>query len=342
MTTITEKPAAAAPPAEKRKALGRGLDSLLPSAPRAANPSASNPPPEAAPRPGFFNPPLTRVEPIIPEAPDGGPLPVDAHAVLQLPLEWIERNPYQTRSSIEDAELEELAASIRTNGVLQPVTVRQVGEQRYALITGERRWRASGRAGRNTIPAIVRHVSDQQALEMTIVENLQREDLNCIDQARAFARLSQEFGLTQEKIALRTGCERSTVGNYLRLLRLPGEVQDLLKAGQLEFSHARVLLQLRDPNQIPKVAERAVRKKMSVQLLEELVMELSGLKQAESGAAAKPQVDPNVRAAEQELQRLLGCRVSVRDRRGRGKIVIEYKSIEDFDRVMEMLKGRSQ
>lgn len=177
---------------------------------------------------------------------------------------------------------------------------------------------------------------------MTIVENLQREDLNCIDQARAFARLSQEFGLTQEKIALRTGCERSTVGNYLRLLRLPGEVQDMLKAGQLEFSHARVLLQLRDPNQIPKVAERAVRKKMSVQLLEELVMELSGLKQAESGAAAKPQVDPNVRAAEQELQRLLGCRVSVRDRRGRGKIVIEYKSIEDFDRVMEMLKGRSQ
>jgi ParB family chromosome partitioning protein len=341
MTTITEKPAPA-PAAEKRKALGRGLDSLLPSAPRVANPSASPQPPTEAARPTFFHPPLTRVEPIIPEAPDGGPLPVDAHAVLQLPLDWIERNPYQTRSSIEDAELEELAASIRTNGVLQPITVRQVGEQRYALITGERRWRASARAGRNTIPAIVRHVSDQQALEMTIVENLQREDLNCIDQARAFARLSQEFGLTQEKIALRTGCERSTVGNYLRLLKLPGEVQDMLKAGQLEFSHARVLLQLRDPNQIPKIAERAVRKKMSVQLLEELVMELSGLKRAEPGESAKAQVDPNVKAAQQELQRLLGCRVSVRDRRGRGKIVIEYKSIEDFDRVLEMLKGRSQ
>jgi ParB family transcriptional regulator, chromosome partitioning protein len=341
MTTITEKPAAAPLSAEKRKALGRGLDSLLPSAPRVANPAPNPPTAEAPPRATFFNPPLTRVEPIIPESPDGTPLPVDAHAVLHLPLDWIERNPYQTRSSIEDTELEELAASIRTNGVLQPITVRQVGEQRYALITGERRWRATQRAGRNTIPSIVRHVSDQQALEMTIVENLQREDLNCIDQARAFARLSQEFGLTQEKIALRTGCERSTVGNYLRLLKLPGEVQDMLKAGQLEFSHARVLLQLRDPNQIPKVAERAVAKKMSVQLLEDLVMELSGLKEAPP-EAAKPRVDPNVHAAEQELQRLLGCRVSVRDRRGRGKIVIEYKTIEDFDRVMEMLKGKNQ
>jgi ParB family chromosome partitioning protein len=313
----------------------------LPGTPRIA----AGPPAAAVIRPTYFNPSAATsgtgaATAGVPEVRSGDP--GDPDAVFQIPLEHIDRNPFQTRSSFDEIELEELALSIQANGVLQPITVRPAKDGRFALITGERRWRASQRAGKRTIPAIVRQVSDQQALEMTIVENLQREDLNCIDQAQAFGRLSQEFGLTQEKIARRTGCERSTVGNYLRLLKLPGEVQDLLRSGQLEFSHARVLLQLRDPGQIPKVAERAVKKKLSVQQLEDLVLEMAGLAGTQQGEAAQPYVDPNVRAAQQELQRLLGCRIAIRDRRGRGKIVIEYKTLEDFDRVVEMLKGRSQ
>ena len=194
---------------EKRKVLGRGLETLLPS------------------RSG--------------QTPTSAPVHA-GEAVHQLPVEIIDPNPYQTRSRVDETALKELADSIKATGVLQPVTVRPIADGRYQLIAGERRWLASQKAGRATVPAIVRQVSNEQAMEMTIIENLQREDLNPVEQARAFDRLSREFGLTQEQIALHTGKERSSVANFLRLLRLPTPVQAYIEgvAKNLDLSDTQI------------------------------------------------------------------------------------------------------
>jgi ParB family chromosome partitioning protein len=261
-------------------------------------------------------------------------------AVVQISIEQIEENPYQTRNHFSPEALEELANSIRTNGVVQPVVVRPGADGRYLLILGERRCRASKLAGRTTIPAIVRRVSDQQAAEMTVVENLQRQDLNCIEQAAAFSKLSRDFGLTQEQIGQRVGVSRESVSNYMRLLKLPAPVLQHLQEGRLGFSEARVLLQLLDPDLIAKVADEAVRKHLSVAQLEELVDHTNVPMVKEETPHRARWVDPNVRAAQTEMERVLGMRVRIRDRKGKGKIVIEYATLEDFDRVVEMLKGR--
>src|SRR3954471_12444707 len=200
----------------KKKALGRGLDALLPSSrPAAAVAVAVKPAPELG---------------------DG---------TREIAVTDIDRNPYQTRLRVDEVALNELAASIRATGVVQPILVRPVmkegGGTRYQLIAGERRWLASQRAGKTTVPAIVRQVSNEQAMEMTIVENLQREDLNSMEQARAYERLGREFGLTQEQMAQRTGKDRSSVANFLRLLRLPEQIQTMIEDGKLTFGHAKAL-----------------------------------------------------------------------------------------------------
>jgi ParB family chromosome partitioning protein len=206
----------------------------------------------------------------------------------------------------------------------------------------ERRCRAAKLTGATTIPAIVRQVSNEQAAEMTIVENLQRQDLNCLEQAQAFARLSREFGLTQEQIGQKTGCSRESVSNYMRLLKLPAEVQEFLATGKLGFSEARVLLQLANPESIPHFAKEAVEKQLSVAQLTALVdyanLPDDGSPDRSNGTRW---VDPNVRAIQTELEQVLGCRVRITDRKGKGKILIEYASLDDFDRVVEMLKGKS-
>ena len=318
---------------EKRRALGRGLDSLLPSGPRVV---------ESSPAGG---PPLSQSI-VLPE--------VHAQAargdsVVEIPLDLIDENPYQTRYFATDGPasedfvattLEELADSIRANGVIQPISVRPGTTGRYVLILGERRCRASKIAGRTTIPAIVRKVSDQQAAEMTVVENLQRQDLNCMEQAAAFSKLSQDFKLTQEQIGQRVGISRESVSNYMRLLRLPPSVTQYLQEGQLGFSEARVLLTLLDPNLIPKIADEAVKKHLSVEQLEDLVFNTNVPLQKEKQPGTARWVDPNVRHVQTELERTLGVRVRIRDRKGRGKIEIEYGNLEDFDRVVGMLKGR--
>ena len=319
---------------EKRKALGRGLESLLPGGPRvvgsatigsAAGPAAGGAP---ASHQGVVSDPHPQVR-------QGG------DAVVQVAIEQIEENPYQTRYHFDNDALAELAESIRANGVVQPVVVRPGADGRYKLILGERRCRASKLAGKTTIPAIVRRVSDQQAAEMTIVENLQRQDLNCMEQATAFAQLSRDFGLTQEQIGQRVGVSRESVSNYMRLLKLPAPVMQYLQEGRLGFSEARVLLQLLDPNMITKVADEAVRKHLSVQQLEELVDHTNVPMLKEETPQRARWVDPNVRAAQTEMERALGMRVRIRDRKGKGKIVIEYATLEDFDRVVEMLKGKA-
>jgi ParB family transcriptional regulator, chromosome partitioning protein len=261
-------------------------------------------------------------------------------AVAQIALDQIEHNPYQTRYNFDQEALEELAESIRANGVVQPVVVRPGADGRYLLILGERRCRASKLAGKTTVPAIVRKVSDQQAAEMTVVENLQRQDLNCMEQAAAFAKLSRDFGLTQEQIGHRVGVSRESVSNYMRLLKLPGTVMQYLQEGRLGFSEARVLLTLLDPTLIPKIADEAVRKHMSVEQLEDLCFNTNvPLQKPQDEQHRARWVDPNVRAEQAALERVLGLRVRIRDRKGKGKIVIEYASVDDYDRVVEMLKG---
>src|ERR1035437_7310208 len=225
----------------KRRALGKGLDSLLPRVPAATVPNAV-------------------------EAEGGKP--------LEIPIDQVDPNPFQTRSHVNEEQLAELAASITANGVVQPVLVRPLGGGRFQLIAGERRWRASKLAGKATIPAILRQVSDEQAMEITIVENLQRADLNPMEQARAFERLSREFHITQEQMAVRTGKDRATVANFLRLLRLPTSVQARVESGELSFGHARALLAFEHAEEIEKAAQRVAELSLSVRQTESYVQGL--------------------------------------------------------------------
>jgi ParB family chromosome partitioning protein len=331
----TEKTAATpavAPGPEKRRALGRGLDSLLPAGPAQVRENRAGPHEvvldEVQEQAG------TRTRVPAPQVAQPG------EAVVQIPLEQIAENPYQTRYFFNEDALEELAESIKANGVVQPIVVR-AKEGQYVLVLGERRLRASKLAGKATIPAIVRVMSEQQAAETTVVENLQRQDLNCMEQAAAFAKLSQGFKLTQEQIGNRVGLSRESVSNYMRLLKLPGTVMQYLQEGRLGFSEARVLLRLENPQVLAKVADDAVRKRWSVDQLEEVVFNISVPVQGQEQPEGRARwVDPNVRAAQRELETILGVRVRIRDRKGKGKIVIEYASLEDYDRVVGMLRGK--
>ena len=263
------------------------------------------------------------------------PAKVEGAELRELALDEIERNPFQTRARIKEDAIEELAASIRANGVMQPIVVR-VKEGKFQLIAGERRWLASKKAGKAKIPALVKQVSDQQALELTIIENIQREDLGPLEQARAFERLSREFGMTQEMMANRTGKDRATVANYLRLLKLPGEVQmELENNFKITLSHAKLLLMLDREEDIKRVAKEIVGKNLSVLQTEELVFDIRTPLEKQPRPARY--VDPNVRQAERSLEAALGCRVRIKDRSGRGKITIEYANLTDFDRVVEKL-----
>jgi len=290
---------------EKRKALGRGLETLLPAA-RGIQSSAP-----------------------APQQPAGD-------TVREIPVDMIDRNPYQTRTHFDELALNELAESIKASGVVQPITVRRQGA-RFQLITGERRWLASKKAGKPTVPAIVRQVSNEQAMEITIIENLQREDLNPVEQARAYERLSREFGLTQEQMAQRTGKDRSSVANFLRLLKLPEVLLQMVEGNKLTFGHAKALMGLDSPESMTKLAQRAVQLSMSVRQVEGAVFNL--MHPAPPTAKPERMLDPNVREAEQQLQRSLGIKVQIQDRQGKGKIVLEYKSLEDFDRVLEALNS---
>ena len=293
---------------EKRKVLGRGLETLLPSR-------------------------------HVPHAPVAVPSPAskaEIDEVHQVPLERLEHNPYQTRTlAPEAAALQELAASIKSVGVMQPIVVRPVPGGQYQVIAGERRWQASHIAGLTAIPAIVRQVSNEQAMEMTIIENLQREDLNPIEQARAFDRLGRDFGLTQEQMSLRTGKERSSIANFLRLLKLPPAVQTMMEQNQLSLGHAKALVAMESPVELERLAHKIVEHGLSVRHTEETV---AALATPHPKVEKERVVDPNVKEAERLLESSLGVRVTINDRQGKGKILIEYSSLEDFDRIVEALK----
>jgi ParB family chromosome partitioning protein len=275
---------------------------------------------------------------------------VPSNLVVNVAIADVDKNPFQTRYVDDDDALEELADSIKANGVVQPIVVRPATEQgRYILVMGERRLHASKKAGKTHIPALVRRISEQQAAEMTIIENLQREDLSPLEQAQAFRVLSSQFNLTQQQISERVGLSRVSVANYMRLLKLPREVMEMLAEKRINFSQAKELLKLGDNDRIAEAALYAVKKGMNIEQIEMLVLRMDGLldplpdmpgvkKEKTSGGARW--VDPNVRSAQVDLERLLGVRVRIRDRKGKGKIVIEYSTVDDYERVVETLRGR--
>jgi ParB family chromosome partitioning protein len=255
----------------------------------------------------------------------------------EIPLDQIDPNPFQTRSRINEDTLAELAASIAANGVVQPILVRPQADGRFQLIAGERRWRASGLAGKKTIPAFLRQVSDEQAMEITIVENLQRADLNPMEQARAFDRLSRNFSMTQEQMSLRTGKDRASIGNFLRLLKLPIDVQNKVESGELSFGHARALLALQHHPGIEQAAKRICTLSLSVRQTETLVQSMLFPDLEKKEPKPEPVVDPNVKEVAERLQRALGLRVRIEDKHGRGRVIIEYGRLEEFDALLEQL-----
>jgi ParB family chromosome partitioning protein len=271
--------------------------------------------------------------------------PTPGNLVVNLKIDLIQKNPYQTRSVFDEQQLIELRDSIKEHGVVQPVVVRASEEGRYILVLGERRLRASKMAGKDTVPALIRRLSPQQAAEMTVLENVVREDLNPLEQAEAFRVLSREFHLTQMQIAERIGVSRETVSNYMRLLRLPEKVQGYLLADRLSFSDARLILALETPEQIEALADEVVTKNLKWHEIEDRVMRMNGSFPPPGTAPADEKknrgarwMDPNVRAAQTEMERTLGMRVRIKDRNGKGRIVIEYASVDDYERVVEMLR----
>ena len=296
----------------KNRALGRGLESLLPSRPAPIALSATED-----------------------SADDSAGKP------LEISVDLIDRNPFQTRTNFDEAKLAELAISITANGVVQPIVVRHghnfKQDGRYTLIMGERRLLASKKAGKETIPAILREVSNLQAMEMTIVENLQRADLNPMEQARAFARLSNDFHMTQEQMAARTGKDRASVSNFLRLLKLPESIQQYVEAGELSFGHARALLSLDSPEAMASAAQKILALHLSVRATENFIQGLLNPESRIKQPKPSPPVDPNVREAQDSLRRTLGLKVTIEDKQGKGKVIIEYSGVEDFDAILSAL-----
>jgi len=310
-----------------RNALGRGLGALIrepePQVPPKPPESTSATPAASVPTSGGAAAAAPALSPTL-----SGPMQID--------IDLIEPSPYQPRTRFREEALDELARSIQSSGIIQPLVVRPVGN-RYQLIAGERRWRAAQRAGLNSVAAIVRQVPDELALEMTLVENIQREDLNAMEQARAFERLMDEFNATQEAVAERTGKDRATVANAIRLLKLEPTIQDWIEEGKLTAGHGRALLAVIDPQMRMRYAQRAARGGLTVRQIERL----ASRRARSARMLTETQVDPNIREALEELQRHLGTKVLLRQKtRVRpGQLVLEYydeaQLMGIYDRLMK-------
>lgn len=289
----------------KKQALGRGLGALIADAPAADN------------------------RPAVPEQPQ----PVAASAVEEIAVELIDLNPYQPRQHFDEEALAELAASIEKIGIVQPITVKRTADGRYQLIAGERRLRASKQAGLRAVPAFIRTADDQGLLEMGLVENIQREDLNAIEVAFSYQRLIDECNLTQEQLSERVGKKRATITNYLRLLRLHGEVQRALMDNQIDMGHARALLALDRPQQQVAALKRIVDGGLSVRKAEELVKQMAAERPAPK---PRPALAPPEEQLRSHLVNDLGLRADVKPGpKGDGKIVISYNNPEELEMIVE-------
>ncbi|HWB95420.1 MAG TPA: ParB/RepB/Spo0J family partition protein [Bryobacteraceae bacterium] len=273
-----------------------------------------------------------------PTAPE--PAAEPAESVTHLPIDAIDPNPLQPRRVFESERLEELAQSIRANGIIQPLVVRRHGA-RYQLVAGERRWRAAKLAKLAQVPAVVQEIPDERLLEITLIENIQREDLNPIETALAFDRLSRELHLNHEEIGRRTGKDRTTITNLIRLLQLPSDLQQLLAEKKLSAGHARCLLSLPSVERQRELAQKSIEEGWPVRQLERVTQRIAAGPQPKP-AAAEPPLDPNVKAAIAELERVLGTKVRIVEKaRQRGRIEIDYYSSEDLDRIYTAIVGES-
>jgi ParB family transcriptional regulator, chromosome partitioning protein len=310
-----------------RNALGKGLSALIREPePNPQQPGQVEAQPSAAPAQSATTgrAAATAAAPAL--------APVDG--LLHVDIDLIDPSPYQPRSRFREEALDELARSIRASGIVQPLVVRKVGA-RHQLIAGERRWRAAQRAGLSRVPIVIRNVPDEMALEMTLVENLQREDLNPVEQAHAFQRLIEEFQLTQEEVAERTGKDRTTIANAVRLLKLAEPILTLLEDGKLSSGHGRALLAITDPATRLATAQRIARTGMTVRQVERLATR--GLRARAIPSINQP--DPNTKAALEELQREYGTRVLIQPQRpGKpGQLIFEYYDDSDLTRLYDQL-----
>ncbi|NLY14316.1 MAG: ParB/RepB/Spo0J family partition protein [Gammaproteobacteria bacterium] len=288
--------------AVKKRGLGRGLDALLSSA--TAN---------------------TLQEQTV---------QADSNELQHLSLDSIQRGKYQPRGDMDQTSLEELAQSIKAQGVMQPIVVRLVAKNTYEIIAGERRWRASKLAGLETVPALVRDVSDEAAIAMALIENIQREDLNPVEEAIALQRLQKEFELTQQEVANAVGKSRASVANLLRLIGLPEEVKTLLAHGDLEMGHARALLGLPQDQQV-EAARHVVAKGLTVRQTEALVRNML----ADKPVKEKVAIDPDVKRLEQKLAERLGTQVQIKHgQKGKGQLVISYGTLEELQGVLAHIR----
>jgi ParB family chromosome partitioning protein len=301
----------------KRKALGKGLGSLIPQAPR---------PPAPAPTPGSPHAAAADAKPRT--GPSGE---------FQIDIDRIHPNPKQPRQDFNEEALAELTQSLRSQGLIQPVVVRPRGDGHFELIAGERRWRAAQRAGLHRLPAVVRDVPDARLLELALIENVQRAELNAIEEAQAYQVLLQDLGLTQESVADRVGKSRVTVTNVLRLLQLPRQVQERVRRGKLSMGQARAILGVATANAQIELAEKVENEGWSVRQVEAWVARESRDGASKAKKAAEPRKDPNVEAAEQKLQRVLGTRVRIVGRGKGGRLELHYFGPEELDRLYNLL-----
>ncbi|RMG59550.1 MAG: ParB/RepB/Spo0J family partition protein [Deltaproteobacteria bacterium] len=258
-------------------------------------------------------------------------------AVPLIPVDEIRTNPNQPRKRFDDASLEELAASIREKGIIQPLVVRKVAVG-YELIAGERRLRAAKKAGLEKVPAVVKNISETEALELALIENIQREDLSPLEVAEAYSLLVEEFGFSQEEVARRVGKERSTVANYLRILRLPREIKEALQEGVISMGHAKAILSVPTEEGMLKVFRKIVDKSLSVRDAEELARAVTERGAEGEKERKKPQLPVEVKALLSDLQKRFGMRVSLKGTLARGKLEFRYGSQEELDALLERLK----
>ena len=293
----------------KKRGLGRGLDALLGAGARPTPPAAGD-----------------------------GQEQLGDGVLKELPVDLIQRGKYQPRRDIEPESLQDLADSIKAQGVMQPIVVRPISDSRYEIIAGERRWRATQLAGLHSIPTIVRDVPDEAAIAMALIENIQREDLNPIEEAAALQRLQQEFELTQQEVADAIGKSRSTVANLLRLMSLREDVRRLVEHGDLEMGHARALLALEGDHQ-SQAARTVVARGLSVRQTEALVRKLLEQGQNPEPGQPEPRLDPNIRSLQDDLSQRLGTRVEIRHgAAGKGKLVLSYSSLDELDGILSHIK----
>jgi len=290
-----------------RRALGRGLGALLPTRPLAAVTPAST---------------------------------ADTDGSSRIGIELIDPNPVQPRRVFQQDPLHQLAESIRQHGIIQPLVVRRRGD-RFQLVAGERRWRAAKLAGLTEVPAVVQEISDDHLLEITLIENIQREDLNPIELAIALDRMAHELNINQDEIGRRTGKDRSTISNSIRLLQLPTDLQQLVAERRLSAGHARSLLALTDEEMQRKLAEKIVAQGLSVRQVERMTKRLT--EPREPGSEDEEALDPNVKAAIADMERVLGTKVRIVEKNNaRGRIEIDYYSPEDMDRIYTLIAGSAE